>query len=269
MKTRYLLGVLAGCCLASLPLSAQTFVGSDDFDAGFTSRWDYSYRLNGATQGNLSFNSNRLDFSKAGAGVGNFHRLWDSDGTVNPNVTSSSYSTSWTMTMAVTNTITGLAGGEFTTIGFQVFNDANSYSALMLTAGSGGYSVQAEGTGFSRLNVATVDNTDVLLRLTWDASAKSLDASYSLDGSNFTAVATFLPQSQWDNSNSSLAVNNGFNFGVFGNSDTPAMIGVGSVYADNFSVSAVPEPSTYAALAGLGALGLVWWRRRQQRSVAA
>jgi hypothetical protein len=82
-------------------------------------------------------------------------------------------------------------------------------------------------------------------------------------------VATFLPQSQWDNSNSSLAVNNGFNFGVFGNSDTPAMIGVGSVYADNFSVSAVPEPSTYAALAGLGALGLVWWRRRQQRSVAA
>jgi len=28
----------------------------------------------------------------------------------------------------------------------------------------------------------------------------------------------------------------------------------------------VPEPSTYAALAGLAALGLVAWRRRQARA---
>lgn len=32
------------------------------------------------------------------------------------------------------------------------------------------------------------------------------------------------------------------------------------------SVSAVPEPSTYAALAGLAALGVVAWRRRQARA---
>lgn len=32
------------------------------------------------------------------------------------------------------------------------------------------------------------------------------------------------------------------------------------------SISAVPEPSTYAALAGLAALGLVAWRRRQARA---
>jgi len=34
------------------------------------------------------------------------------------------------------------------------------------------------------------------------------------------------------------------------------------VYA---TAAAIPEPSTYAALAGLGALGLAIWRRRQQR----
>lgn len=36
----------------------------------------------------------------------------------------------------------------------------------------------------------------------------------------------------------------------------------------NFTVSAIPEPSTYAALAGLGALGLAFWRRRRARATA-
>ena len=34
------------------------------------------------------------------------------------------------------------------------------------------------------------------------------------------------------------------------------------------SVSAIPEPSTYAAIAGLGALGLAMWRRRAHRAVS-
>jgi hypothetical protein len=36
--------------------------------------------------------------------------------------------------------------------------------------------------------------------------------------------------------------------------------------ATTFSISAIPEPSTYAAFAGLGALGLAAWRRRRQRA---
>jgi len=43
--------------------------------------------------------------------------------------------------------------------------------------------------------------------------------------------------------------------------------GAQDIYLDNLTLtatSAVPEPSTYAALAGLGALGLALWRRRRQ-----
>jgi hypothetical protein len=36
----------------------------------------------------------------------------------------------------------------------------------------------------------------------------------------------------------------------------------------NFTISAIPEPSTYAALAGLGALGLAMWRRRKVQAAA-
>jgi hypothetical protein len=45
-------------------------------------------------------------------------------------------------------------------------------------------------------------------------------------------------------------------FVAFQSSDTPMIFEM-----DNFTVSAVPEPSTFALLAGLGGLGMVLFRR--------
>ena len=46
-----------------------------------------------------------------------------------------------------------------------------------------------------------------------------------------------------------------------------AFTGAGAgIAVDNVTVSAVPEPATYAALVGLLALGVVVWRRRVRRS---
>jgi hypothetical protein len=65
---------------------------------------------------------------------------------------------------------------------------------------------------------------------------------------------------------SGAAATNGFFFEVFGSSNAAAAITSGSMFADNFSVSAIPEPSTYAAMAGAAALGLAFWRRRKSRN---
>lgn len=268
MKKSTLLLALALSGLLVSTASAQVFVGSDNFDSGFSAtKWDAVYRLNSATQGNLDFTNSRLDFSKAATGAGNQHRLWNSDGnSASSLVTATSFTNSWVMNITATNTLT-VSGSDFATIGIQVFNDNNSYSALMLSSTNTGNYVRAEGIGFTAVNSLVVDNTDVTLRLSWDATAQTLAAAYSLDGSSFTSVATFLPTSQWNNT-SPYGADAGFNFGVFGNSNTTAAISVGNVYADNFAVSAIPEPSTYAAFAGLGALGLAFWRRRQTRATA-
>ncbi len=259
----------AALLLSALTASAQLFVGSDDFAFFDTSKWDYSYRNNGATAGNLSFGTGALDFSLPPGSGGNFNRLWNSDGTGAANVHVSSFTSDWTMTVQATNILNrppGLTGGDFGAIGFQVFSDQGSYSALMLNVNSLGLAVRAEsnGTGFTTTEVLIGQDTNVSLRLNWNATTQALGAAYSLDGTSFTSVATFLPTAQWNNTNFATAVGNGFNFGVFGNTNITTGVSIGSMSLDNFAVSAIPEPSTYAAFAGLGALGIAAWSRRRQ-----
>jgi len=60
-----------------------------------------------------------------------------------------------------------------------------------------------------------------------------------------------------------------FTFGIYAQSTTNGSasgftLSPGVAYADAFTATGlIPEPGTYAALAGLAALGLAAWRRRQ------
>lgn len=267
MKKSTLLLALAVAGLLTSSASAQLFVGSDDFsNAGVTdAKWAYFFRFSG-TNGLMDYSAGRLDFTK-GAGAGSFVLGWDGDPTspgANPSKTSASYSTSWVADVVVTNTLTGVGGSDFAVMGLEVAGASAQYSGIMLSANSSGYTFRAEGTGFTPVNVAAADSTDVHLRLTWDANSQLLNSYYSFDGSSYTSLATYNPTSEWLASSAT----GGFNFEVFGNSNIAGNITTGSMYASSFSVSAVPEPSTYAAFAGLGALGLAMWRRRQARALA-
>ncbi len=260
--------VLATLFLGATAASGQVFVGSDDFNSGFqATNWEAPYRLYSASHGELSFTNNRLDFSKE-VGHGNRFYLWDSDGTADPFVAPSSFSSNWIMSLTATNTLGGLGSGEYAAVGLNLFNDASEFWSVMLNRNENGTDIRVEGTNFATDITSIATNTNVVLQLSWDATAQILDAAYSLNGTEFSSVATFNPVTGWTNSAPETSVDNGFNFGVFGNADTSNAIVAGSIYVDNFSVSAVPEPSTYAAIVGAAFLGFAVWHRRRSRTVA-
>lgn len=101
-----------------------------------------------------------------------------------------------------------------------------------------GYYDSAGGTSFSSMNTAGYDSVNVASGATWSMTASDTFSIYL-----------------WGQS----MLDNGMGLG-------PLLDG-GDVRFDNFGASgltAVPEPSTYAAILGAAALGLVAWRRRQR-----
>ncbi len=256
------LGLVAAlAAAATTKLSAQTFVGSDNFNSGSAAGWPYSFRLSG-TNGTLNFTNSQLQFTTsgtgAGSGSGNYFLIWGGDLTTGAYQTPASYTTSWVANVTVANTFaTGTS--EFASIGLELGNGTN-YSAVMLQNVAGVYLVRAEGTGTTFASTsATNFNTNVGLRLAWDAGTHVLNSYYSFDsGATYTLLKSFTPDS-W-----SPVPSTGFEFEIFGNSSGANAITAGSMYADNFSVSAIPEPSTYAALAGACALGLAIWKRKSK-----
>lgn len=259
MQFRPLFLRLAALPLLALPLAAQVFVGSDDFSSLSipNNNWDYQQRITGYTgNGLLAVTASRLDFTK-GAGNGSSLIGWNNDhdtGTAG-SVVPSSYTTSWQMDLTVNNTLASTTGIS-SVIGFEATDSTGNYYEFVLSSTDSGNWFHVENTGSNLTNPVATDTTDVFLRMTWDAGTQALSSYYSYDGSSYSLANTFNPVGTW---NANLS--NGFWFEVFALSNDPGAISAGSMYADDFSLTAVPEPSTYAALAGLAAFALVLRRR--------
>lgn len=93
-------------------------------------------------------------------------------------------------------------------------------------------------------------NLVIEIRHTAGASGLAFDGFYSGSGYGNTGSSTFYAQH-----------NNSSNTATVASSWTTF-----PVVSVNYEAVAVPEPSTYAALAGLAALGVVMWRRRRAQA---
>jgi hypothetical protein len=280
--------LLAGVVLVTLPLSAQMTPGTDNFDdntlgtIGAGEFWVLQ-QFNG-TGAALTNQNGRLEFTASTPTGYNASTLFRTRESVN----AGSYSSDWTVTVRATNLVNSatLNSGGFAQIGLTVTtrfdsdsngspNSFNGQYSLLLGVDPSGLKLATNSgrwnTGTSSFNYVALaspfgDPTDVLLRLAWNAGAQDLLAQYSTDGGT-----TFLTDRVFDLNGVDVGLgapwNNAFALYVVGHTSALGSTPVtsGQMHLDDFTVTAIPEPSTYAVLAGLGALGLAVSRQRKLR----
>ncbi len=292
-----LLGVVVAC--SASPLAAQVFVGSDNFNDNTLSVYSGS-QLPGVWMGQTANQSGTGGAWVEQNGVMNYtnsvgtayNRGWLTWANTSSSVTaagsaglatSSAYTSSWSAQVNVTNLMASLPASAYTAVGIEVYtvgaapnNYVLSYSGVALTTngtwgsriiGESGVLSASPGTYTPAYNVVdTPGLTSAVLRLDYNAANTTLSSSYSTDGG-----ATFLAVQGYDiGANHLFTANGGLGLRFYAaEGNSAGTVSLGQMTYDNFSVTAVPEPSTYAALAGLAALGVVSWRRRATRAATA
>jgi len=258
--------LLPALALAALSARAQPYpyAGSDDFNDGtISASWSGFYTLSGTTAGLYTEPNGYMQFT---AGTGNKSGVLRWNNSVN-----NAYNEDWTAQLTLTNLTTPASG--YSLIGLQVFAannlDVGLFGAYAYSHATNGQNLLVEkgyGPIFTLTSYvespAVTDLSDLTVRFTHSAATHDITIAYSNDGATFYDSITFNPGTDW-----SGAPTAGYSFRVMALSTAEA-IGAGQMYVDNFSVSAIPEPSTYAAFAGLGALGLALWRRRRSNLAA-
>lgn len=175
-----------------------------------------------------------------------------------------------------TGTTPGVDGGGIPTFnGFMV--NSNLYWNGTTTGSDLRTSVIADGVespdNETRYAVNSVP-ASATLYINYNAASQTLSGAYDIGG-GITAMTT----ASFDSVNTASWFGSGadtFSIYLMGNSGLDLGVGVGPQISEGdvsftnlngSGLTAVPEPSTYAAIAGAAALGLVAWRRRRQVAV--
>ena len=159
---------------------------------------------------------------------------------------------------------TGDTGPATDSMSADIMRPGGGTQAFQSTYSFGGIRFEDPSNGSGIAN----NTTDAALRLAFNSTTKVLTTYYDADGGvggyNWTAVTSIYIAGA---ENWSMTSGSTFTLGLEAVSGINAY-GAGEVYFDNFSVTgiaAIPEPSTYAMLFGLAALGVAAYRRRRRQ----
>lgn len=275
MKTHTPLIALILICLFAVTARGQ-HLGSNDFtlSTAIDGLGQYSITTNAGT---YTVEQGRLEYTAG---------LTASSRVVNMNsANNTAYTEDWTASLTLTNLAAPISG--YNLISMQVFaaNAEYGFFNIGLTrsaSGTSGVLFEKAKTTDGTVNTYTInsyvwaqaDFPDVLVRMSHNATTKDITLGYSLDGGvTYQNTFTFNPGAGSGDSAGNWygTPTNGYSFRILSRNSADSSIAGDLMYADSFSVtagatamSAVPEPSTYAAIAGLGALGLALWHRRRK-----
>ena len=267
MKSRLLPALCASLCLSVSALAQYT--GTSNFDD--LTNWLTPVGTGG---GVLAINTGVLEYTST-LTTNQAYTAWT--------LGNAPYASDWAARVDVHLANSGLTSGQWVNLNFSAANsadvpgDGSGLNMDMITVAIDRYYDAGTVSGFEGTMNAFIspDNatatpvyansatTDASLAITFNSTTKMISTFYDADGviggDNWVALTSY-------NIGSST-----YNWGM-GPSDTFSLVLIGSsssigittgqAYFDNFAVTAVPEPSTYAGILGACALGLVVIRRR-------
>lgn len=267
------LGTLAGI----VPLFAQTTTLTENFTSVVSNNWTLGATSNG---GQFTVANGALNYSDSGLGTGT-----TSSAAINLTTLAGGFSTDWQAQIDIAINLTQVAGqfsgwkltlkdsansGNYFLVEFSKnYNLSNpSVSGNTSTGGTLGTAQQVNITGSNIVTLqATFNAASQVLALNYDADGPTNGYSFtSLYTSNIGASGANWNMTTGDTFTLQLSASNSANAGA-----SSAIPSTNAMYVDNAILStfvtAVPEASSYAALAGVAALALGAGRRLRRRVV--